>query len=63
VLCEEVFRGWELVGRPPPSHYSVGIHGCMLLGGGFALDVLVLNLINFVPIAPPPPPIALIQNM
>ncbi len=25
--------GW-LSGLPLPSHYSVGIHGCMLVGGG-----------------------------
>jgi hypothetical protein len=35
VLCEQVFRGWGLVGRaPPPPPYSVGIHGCLLVGGG-----------------------------
>ncbi len=37
VLCEQVFRGWGLVGRAPGpslSHYSVGIHGCLLVGGG-----------------------------
>ncbi len=35
VLCEQVFRGRGLDGRAPsPSHYSVGIHGCLLVGGG-----------------------------
>ncbi len=28
--------GW-LAGLPLPSHYSVGIHGCMLMGGGGAI--------------------------
>ena len=34
-VCEQVLRvgGW-LVARapPPPHHYSLGIHGCMLVG-------------------------------
>ena len=36
VLCEQVFRGRGLAGRapPPPCHYSEGIHGCLLVGGG-----------------------------
>ncbi len=40
VLCEQVFRGRGLAGgagwqgSPSPSHYSVGIHGCLLVGGG-----------------------------
>jgi hypothetical protein len=39
MLCEQVFRGRGLVGgraegSPSPSHYSVGIHGCLLVGGG-----------------------------
>ncbi len=36
VLCEQVFMGRGLAGRapPPPPHYSVGIHGCLLVGGG-----------------------------
>ncbi len=32
VLCEQVGAGWQP--SPSPTHYSVGIHGCMLLGGG-----------------------------
>ncbi len=27
-----VVAGWQ--GSPSPSHYSVGIHGCLLVGGG-----------------------------
>jgi hypothetical protein len=34
VLCEDVFRGWGAGWHAYPSNYSVGIHGCMLLGGG-----------------------------
>jgi hypothetical protein len=32
VLCEQVGAGWQA--SPSPTHYSVGIHGCMLVGGG-----------------------------
>jgi hypothetical protein len=37
MLCKQVFRGrgagwWQ--GSPSPSHYSAGIHGCLLVGGG-----------------------------
>ncbi len=37
-VCDQVLRGrgggW-LLGLPlPPHHYSLGIHGCMLVGGG-----------------------------
>jgi hypothetical protein len=32
VLCEQVGAGWQE--SPSPTHYSVGIHGCMLVGGG-----------------------------
>jgi hypothetical protein len=32
VLCEQVGAGWQA--SPYPTHYSVGIHGCMLVGGG-----------------------------
>ncbi len=37
-VCEQVLRvgggGW-LLGLPlPPHHYSLGIHACMLVGGG-----------------------------
>ena len=39
-VCEQVLRGgggW-LLGLPlPPHHYSLGIHGCMLGGGGGAI--------------------------
>ena len=39
-VCEQVLRvgGW-LVARAPPSphHYSLGIHACMLVGGGGAI--------------------------
>ncbi len=27
--------GWQ--GSPSPSHYSVGVHGCLLVGGGGVL--------------------------
>ncbi len=39
VLCQQVFRGRGLAGRAPPptSYYSVGIHGCLLVGGGGAI--------------------------
>ncbi len=33
VLCEQVFRGWAGL-QGSPSYYSVGIHGCLLVGGG-----------------------------
>ena len=36
-VCEHVLRvGVWLVARapPPPHHYSLGIHACMLVGGG-----------------------------
>ena len=36
-VCEQVLRGgggW-LLGLPlPPPHYRLGIHGCLLVGGG-----------------------------
>ena len=34
-VCEPVLGG-GVVARtpPPPHHYSVGIHGCLLVGGG-----------------------------
>jgi hypothetical protein len=32
VLCEQVGAGWQA--SPSPTHYSVGIHGCMLVCGG-----------------------------
>jgi hypothetical protein len=34
VLCDRYSGGggW-LAGLPSPSHYSVGIHGCLLVGG------------------------------
>ncbi len=32
VWCEQVGAGWQA--SPSPTHYSVGIHGCMLVGGG-----------------------------
>jgi hypothetical protein len=36
-VCEQVLRvggGGVLLGLPlPPHHYSLGIHGCMLVGG------------------------------
>ncbi len=34
VLCEQVGAGWHWQASPSPTHYSVGIHGCMLVGGG-----------------------------
>ena len=34
VLCEQVFRGRGLAGRAPLPLHSVGIHGCLLVGGG-----------------------------
>jgi hypothetical protein len=37
VLCDQVFRVWGLhgwQGSPFPSPYSVGIHGCLLVGRG-----------------------------
>ena len=39
-VCEQVLRGggggW-LLGLPlPPHHYSLGIHGCMLVGGFYS---------------------------
>ncbi len=39
-VCEQVLRGRGLVGGraegspSPPHHYSLGIHGCLLVGGG-----------------------------
>jgi hypothetical protein len=35
-VCEQVLRGGGVVARapPPPHHYSIGIHGCLLVGGG-----------------------------
>ncbi len=37
-VCEQVLRGGWLVARapPPPHHYSLGIHGCMLVGGYYS---------------------------
>ena len=36
VLCEEVFRGWGLVGRapPPPPTIEVSMDACWWGGGG-----------------------------
>jgi hypothetical protein len=38
-VCEQVLRVGGMVGcysraPPPPHHYSLGIHACMLVGGG-----------------------------
>ncbi len=44
LLCEEVFRGWGVVGRYPPAPpTSVGINGCMLGGGGGEVGGCYLN--------------------
>jgi hypothetical protein len=43
-LCEQVGAGWQA--SPSPTHYSVGIHGCMLVGGG---GVLYTSYIRFDP--------------
>ncbi len=41
-----------------PSHYSEGIHECMLVGGGGgAIEVLVRNVIHYVPVLLPNHPI------
>ncbi len=49
MLCEEIFRGWGLGGwQASPSHlYSVGIHGCMLGGGGAIVSFLNIVLGGF----------------
>ncbi len=36
-----VGAGWQ--GSPSPSHYSVGIHGCMLGGGGGCVSYIRLD--------------------
>ena len=37
-VCEQVLRGgrWLVARAPPPHHYSLGIHGCMLVGGYYS---------------------------
>ena len=37
-VCEQVLRGGVVARAPlPPPHYSLGIHGCLLVGGGGAI--------------------------